>query len=89
VHLKINADKLKEATDLDCDRPPPVQVSPDGVAYAGKSIIGNKMVGGRTFMHVKWVLGGGYEPTWEPLTNVSHLHLLLADFFKDTAMPTI
>lgn len=28
VHRKINVDKLKVVTDLDCDRPPLVQVSP-------------------------------------------------------------
>jgi len=82
VHRKVNVDKLKVATDLDCDKPPPVQVSRDGVTYAVESIIGHRKTGGRTFMLVKWV-GGGYEPTWEPLANVSHLHILLADYFQN------
>lgn len=88
VHRKVNVDKLKLATDLDCDKPPPVQVSRDGVAYAVESIVGHRKIGGRTFMLVNWV-GGGYEPTWEPLANVSHLHILLTDYFKDTDVPTI
>ena len=59
--------------------------------YAVESIIGHRKTGGRTFVLVHWV-GGGYEPlgaTHRPPANVSHLHILLADYFKDIDVSTI
>ena len=81
VSRNINVEKLLPANHLDCDKPPPVHVSPQGVEWAVDHIRRHKTHAGKTYLEVVWK-GAGWEPTWEPLDNFRHLHVLLYDYFK-------
>lgn len=88
VHNRINVENLRPANDVECDKPPPVSVSRNGVEYAVEKFTGHKKVEGRTYIRVKWV-GDGWPQTYVPLTDVSHLYILLGNYFGKGRVPSV
>ena len=80
----INVKDLKPAAaeGLEPVLPPPVYVGEDGeVLWQVKSIKAHKAVGRRTYLLVEW-LGQGHDDTWEPISSLRHLHILLGEYFR-------